>query len=381
MKHGNLLFAALGDVIRHRLRSGVVVLCLTAVLLPLVTALAISEGLRSQARIGVLEGAEVYVSRDICGANGPLSSSDQQRLSQLHGIPRAVGRIVGRTYFVDRLVAVVGLEEEALAALKPLVIGDIPGARGDVIVGEGIARGFGIRPGPGMRFTVAANNRKVFKPTGILRPSCLWSSDILLMRIEDANEFFRTQGQATQLLIYGDPGSGSATTLAGVDWKKEGLRVETRRRVAEHMSAGYGHTGGIFIVLFVVGAALAIPALLVTSGLGIREDRREIGVLKATGWRIRDVLEKIAFQNLTISLAAACLSILASMLWIKGMNGALIAQFYIAEVGLFPSVDIPSRYLPTHALFCVVFGLTVTLVGALGSTWRKTRLEPCELMR
>ncbi len=59
LTHKNLLFAAIGDLIRRRLRSLVVTLCLAAILFPLLTALAISEGLRFQAEIGVRQGADI----------------------------------------------------------------------------------------------------------------------------------------------------------------------------------------------------------------------------------------------------------------------------------------------------------------------------------
>ena len=73
LKHGNLLFAALADLLRRRVRSMVVSLCLTAILFPLVTALAISEGLRFQAEIAVREGANFYVSTDQYGGSGAIS--------------------------------------------------------------------------------------------------------------------------------------------------------------------------------------------------------------------------------------------------------------------------------------------------------------------
>ncbi len=63
----------------------------------------------------------------------------------MRGYPRNA-RVVGRTYFVDRLVAVVGLDREGLLALKPLVEGDVPESRGEVLVGQGIASEFGIHP-------------------------------------------------------------------------------------------------------------------------------------------------------------------------------------------------------------------------------------------
>jgi ABC-type antimicrobial peptide transport system permease subunit len=69
------------------------------------------------------------------------------------------------------------------------------------------------------------------------------------------------------------------------------------------------------------------------------------------------------------------------MAWTKGLNGALIAQFYISEVGLIPDLEIPSRYLLTHGLFCLFFALGVTLIGGLFPAWNNMRTAPSELMR
>ena len=46
-----------------------------------------------------------------------------------------------------------------------------------------------------------------------------------------------------------------------------------------------------------------------------------------------DLLERVTFENLAISVAAVCLSILLSLAWMKGLNGIFLAQFYVAEVG------------------------------------------------
>jgi len=382
MKHKNILFAALGDLMRHGLRSWVAILCLAAILFPIVTALGISEGLRFQAEIAVREGADLYVSEDLCGGSGPISLAHLNRLKSLAGVSRGAARVVGRTYFVDRLVAVVGLDEKSLLAMKPLVRGEVPRLRGEVLVGEGIVKAFGVKPGPGMRFTLSANNRKVFVPTGTLVPSCLWGSEILIMSFEDANEFFRMKDRASHYLVYKVPGSSSPPLEAlEVETESGLLRVADRQGLERNLEAGYSRQGGIFVVLFVIGAALTIPALVVTSGFGLREMNRETGILKATGWSTRDLIEKALVQNIMICLAAVSLSILLSMGWIKGLHGAGIAQFYVAEIGLFPNVEVPSRYLPSHALLCLAFSLALTLSGSFLSTWKKTRISPSELMR
>ena len=116
MRHKNLLYAALSDIIRRRIRSIVVTLCLATILFPLVTALAISEGLRFQAEMAVTEGADLYITRELYGGEGPISPACSAKLSELEGISRVTARVIGRTYFVDRLVAIVGLDRDGLLA-------------------------------------------------------------------------------------------------------------------------------------------------------------------------------------------------------------------------------------------------------------------------
>jgi ABC-type antimicrobial peptide transport system permease subunit len=205
------------------------------------------------------------------------------------------------------------------------------------------------------------------------------------MHQDDANAFFKTEGMTSQFLVYGRTGSPKTLSAANIRGLRPGkrisLHVKDRNRSREFLQSGFDHKGGIFIVLLVVGGALAISAFLVTSGLGLREADKEIGVLKAMGWRRVEILEKIALENLIISLLAVSTSVLFSMVWIKGLNGVLIAQFYIAEVGLFPEVGIPSRYLPSHALLGLAFTLVVSLVGGLSTAWKKAGRTPHTLVR
>jgi len=47
-KHLNLLFTAVGNILRNKVRSIVLALCLIAVLFPFICAMAISEGIKFQ---------------------------------------------------------------------------------------------------------------------------------------------------------------------------------------------------------------------------------------------------------------------------------------------------------------------------------------------
>jgi ABC-type lipoprotein release transport system permease subunit len=385
MKHKNLLFAALADLLRRPVRSVVAILCLAAAIFPIFTALAVSEGVRFQARTSVERGADLYVSQDQYGGNGPVAMASLKDLAALEGVEKATPRVVGRTYFVDRLVSVVGLDRDGLRMLKSLVRGNIPESAGQVLVGQGIAKEFGVKVN--LPFTLAANNRKVFKCVGILPYTCLWSSDVLVMHYKDANEFFRIPGHASHFLLYAPrkrprvvAGTFENRTLPG-EPRRARFKVEDRKNALAKLQSGFGWTGGVFTVLWLIGSVMAVLVLLITSGLGLRELQKEMGVMKATGWKRADMMEKVAVEQGVISLTALCLAILVSTAWMKGLNGFLIAQFYVSEVGLAPHATIPFRTVPSHALFCLLFGLCVTQVGGLISVWSNAFSAPGESVR
>jgi ABC-type lipoprotein release transport system permease subunit len=209
----------------------------------------------------------------------------------------------------------------------------------------------------------------------------------MVMSHRDANEFYRVKGFSTQLLIYTSSDSSPLVGKSLIGRSDPGrpqvphLRIEDRYHIQERVRAAFAHKGGIFIILYIIVAALAIQAFLITSGFGLRAMEKEIGVMKAIGWRTSEMLGKIGLECLAISLTALSSAILLSMALTRGLNGILIAQFFVAEVGLVPEVDIPSRYLPFHGLLGLALALCVTLSGGLLSAWRKAQRPPAELMR
>ena len=82
---------------------------------------------------------------------------------------------------------------------------------------------------------------------------------------------------ATQILLYTSSQPAAIVAKSIGDLTDSGgtrvscLQIKERSDIDEMLRSGYGHRGGIFTVLFVIGAALAIPAFLITSVFGLRE--------------------------------------------------------------------------------------------------------------
>ena len=387
-KHLNLLFTAVGNIVRNKVRSIVLILCLMAVLFPFVTALSISEGIKFQSLISVEEGADIYVTMDYFGSNAPISLDYLERLRKMDGVTKVYPRIVGRTYFVNRLATIVGVLPENIPKSIHLAQGGMFRERGEVIIGKGLAKEFHLQLG--VRFSLSVNSSKLFRVAGIFDSNAtIWSANLILMSFEDASEFFKMGGKATDMLVYTRP--GYAPFLAKEiqekmetphpDQMEPPLRVQDKLLVKRYFQRGFNYKAGVFTALYTIAFALAIPALLIVSGFGQTERRKEIGIIKATGWQTQEVMEMVALENLIMSLTSAPLAILLAMVWLKWFNGAFIAQFFIAEIGLMAPFPVPSRFLPLPCFLAFLFAIVLTMVGSLYSTWKTAAIPPVEAMR
>jgi len=387
-RHFNLLFAAFGNIIRNKVRSLVILLCLIAVLFPFITAISISEGIKFQSLISVEEGADIYVTMDYFGSNAPISLDYLDRFRKMEGVTKVFPRIVGRTYFANRLTTIVGILPENFPKSIRLAQGRMFREKGEVIVGKGLAKEFHLQLG--VRFSLSNNPSKIFRVAEFFdADATIWSANLILMSFEDASEFFQLREMATDILIYTRPGYAPFLAkeiqenmgVSNPDSSGPPLRVQDKSLVKRYFQRGFNYKAGVFTALFTVAFALAIPALLVVSGFGQTERRKEIGVLKATGWQTQEVMEMVTLENLVISLTSAPLAILLAMVWLKLFNGAFIAQFFIAEIGLMAPFPVPSRFLPLPCLFAFLFAIVLTMVGSLYSTWKTATIPPVEAMR
>ena len=94
-----------------------------------------------------------------------------------------------------------------------------------------------------------------------------------------------------------------------------------------------------------------------------------------------EVLEVISFEQLLISLLGATIAILLSILWVKGFNGAFIAQFFVAEITMLPKFTLPARFLPLPCMLSFFFAFLLTMVGSIYSSWRASTESPVVSMK
>lgn len=390
-RHLNILSSAAGNILRHSLRSVVVVLCLVAVLLPFISAVAIQEGVRDQSLAAVQEGADVYVTMDMFGRNGIVPIAAAQEFQKVNGVVRAVPRVISRIYLGERLAVLLGIPSGGAPAGISITLleGRLP-KPGEIVIGKRLAENLGLKTGGelgiGVRIIAIIDHkpqilREMYRVSGVFDTrSGIWSTDLVLMDIEDAAAVFDLDGLATDIAVYTSPGQEGAVAEA-IQKMNAAFRIQTKGLVETYMERGFGLKGGVFAALYTVAFALAVPALLVSSGFGLSDRRREVGVMKAAGWETAEVLEMVFFENVFLAIIGAVSAFLLAVLWIRGLNGFFIAQLFVAGAGTVPPFPVPARFLPLPLVISLFFGLVLTLAGSLYPVWRTATIPPAEALR
>jgi ABC-type antimicrobial peptide transport system permease subunit len=159
------------------------------------------------------------------------------------------------------------------------------------------------------------------------------------------------------------------------------FRIQSKSIAKQYVKRGFNRKGGIFVLLYTFAFILAIPVMLVVSGTGLTERKKEVGILKATGWQTEEVLQMTFLENTIIALISAPVSVLISYTWLKLLNGAFIAQMFIAEIESIVPFRIPVQFTFGTFFMAIFFSLIFTLVGSIYSTWRTATTPPAEVLR
>ena len=372
--HINLFIQAVLSIMRNRDRSLVVSACLIAVLLPFITAMAVSEGIRAQAEISVQNGADLYVSRAQYGRNGAVALSELEEFAKIPGVTSVIPRISGRTYMGEELAMLVGIDNPQLVNSTSRKL-----KSGELLMGRLLAKRLGLQKGdevhfflfPALPFTIADL---------IDGDLSIWASSLVILSFNDAATIFKLPGYASEILLYARPGTADIIAeqlnSLGKPWDMTPpLRIQTKSIVEQYINRGFDLQSGVFFLFYLTAFALSIPALLILSGFGRGARKKEIGILKATGWQTLEVMEMTCIENLLLALWSSMLTVVLAIIWLKLGNGIGVAPLFISGIDWIPEFQVPSLFTPMPVLFAFLFGLVLTMLGTIFSTW-KTAITP-----
>ena len=352
-------------VLLHPLRSATAVACVVAVLVPYICGTAIARGARGEARAAIDAGPDLHLVRTRFGRPVPAALAEAESIRALPGVREVVPRIVGELALGIDLVPVVliGMPVDRL----PAVEGSAPEFR----VGAELARRLGLKTGSYLPpFYHGSAGDRVSRVVGVLPadgPPA--SANVMFTSLATAAEVFAESGFVTDFLVHCQPGYVDAVREK-LSQGETPFRITTRAQLHAQLPASLRHLDGVFQILFLLAFAVGIPLLLVASGVGLAERRREAALLKATGWMTDQLLLRAFAESTVICLLASSVAVIIASAWLALGNARGVAAIFLPGLEFSSAMRVPYQLGFEGTLVATVLSLCIVATGSLYSTWR-----------
>ncbi len=265
-----------------------------------------------------------------------------------------------------------------------------PAARDEVLASEKFAAARGLQPGDSVR-AVLNGRLRTLEIVGIANspehsysvpPGSLYPDDerygVFWMNRDALGSVYDLDGAFNELVLKVVPGHDAEAVIDDVDrmldaWGGQGAYPRADQLSHQVLQSELDQNRVMSTAIPVVFLAVAAFLLHLVLGRMISTQRTEIAVLKAFGYRTREVAAHyLAFA--TVAVAAGGL--------MGAVGGAWLGDAYIELYGdyfSFPDLDFTLR--PTLLVIAAAVSGVAAVVGALGAVRAAARLPPAEAMR
>jgi len=358
----------LRNLLRRRTRTGFTLLGIGISIAAIVALGAYAEGM-TDLMTGMFRASQTDLFAIEAGVDADFSAIDERVGSRISARP-AVEAVAGTIMTAVRteempMLIVFGYHERSFAINHFRIIEGGPLAgRHQVIVGRKAAEQMGLAVGDTLRLL-----KSNFHVVGIYETGISYEDIGVVIGLREAQAL---TGKPHQVMYYAiklrRPEEAQAVKHQ-LEAAFPNLDVSLTSEIAESMSDFQ-----VLEDLMTQVSALAIfiggLGMLNTMLMSVLERTREIGVLRALGWRKRQVLGMIVRESLVLGAVGGVCGILF---------GLAIGGLLTLTQGMVASIE--PTYTTQIFAQAVVVALVAGVLGGLYPAWRATRLRPVEALR
>ena len=358
------------NLLRRRTRS-LLTMAGIAIGVGLITSLgAITQGMIKELTAFAAQGGAELVAMQDGVADMGISVIDERVGRAIAAMPQVQdlsGVIMSVSSGEDvPFLFVFGLEPNERAIRHYNVIeGERIRGRGEVMLGRTAAESLKKRVGDRMRLQGG-----VFRVTGIYETGSAYEEGGAVIAMRDAQIVFQKPRQVTMFQIkLHDPGQAESVRAQIEARFGDDVAVSMATSFVEgtnNIQSTKAMVAAVFVLAILVGGVVVTNTMV----MAVLERTREIGTLRALGWRELRVLWMILSESLLLCLAAAGLGVLIGVGLTAGLR---------TTPGMGASIK-PS-YSPQVIAQAVGVALFLGAVGGLYPAWYASRLHPVEALR
>ena len=210
----------------------------------------------------------------------------------------------------------------------------------------------------------------------------LESNDMIVMSKDNVREIFDIdESMATDIVVKVLNPDEVQTIASKIKLLFPDSRIVTKNDLKISYQNIFDYKSGIFLALFIISLfTFFIIIYDKASGLS-SEEKREIGILKAIGWRVDDVLKEKFYEGFIISFIAYILGVLLAFGFVYILQAPLLQNIFTGYSQLKTSFELPFVF-DIQTLFLVFFlSVPVYIAATIIPSWKSATLDADEVIR
>jgi len=384
----HLIEYALGSILRQGYKSLFITIVFTLLTALLTSIFFITNSIKHELNTTVDALPQIIVQNTKASRIAEIDINATDKLLEIAGVHSANARVWGYYYFQNAgvnftLIGIDEFEEQYSSTL-------------DGIIKKGELDNSGMFIGAGVREIMNASYYKDYfnfiKADGTIKKVMikgvfdsdieLESNDMIVMSKETLREIFGIEeSKATDIVVKVANIEEIETVALKVEQMFPNARVITNDDMKLSYENIFNYKSGIFLALFVI-AIFTFFIIIYDKMSGLSsEQKREVGILKAIGWRVEDVLKEKFYESLILSLFAYMLGVILALAYVYIFNAPLLRDIFIGYSDLKPAFEI-SFILDFQTLFLVFFlSVPIYVAATIIPSWKVATLEADDVIR
>ena len=221
---------------------------------------------------------------------------------------------------------------------------------------------------------------KIFKD--LPKEANIVANDLIIMDINLAKKILNiNEDEATDIILNVPNNLERQNVKEQILLEHSNIRVLQKDELKKMYENMFNYKGGIFLILFIVVLFTFILILYQRYSMISSTDKREIGILKAVGWSIKDIIKLKIMENFIVGFMAFIIGVILAYIFIFILNAPILKNIFIGFSNIQNDFIISSNIEISSLITLFLFFMIPFLSAVLIPVWKVAIIDSTKSMK
>ncbi|MFX4243065.1 ABC transporter permease [Aliarcobacter butzleri] len=354
--------------------------------------LFIKNSLQKEISQALENQSDFIVQKTVANKIKDIDTSLIDEFYEINGVSKVTQRVYGQYYFMPENVyfTIVGIdffEETTNQNLKELLnflnISKFL-EKDSMIIGNGVKKvldKYAYFDSYDFKLeNENSKNIKIFKD--LPKEANLIANDLIIMDINIAKKILDIKPDfATDIVLDVPNPLERQNVKEQILLKESNIRILQKDELKKEYENMFNYKGGIFLILFIVVIFTFILVLYQRYSMISSNDKREIGILKAVGWSIKDIIKLKIIENFIVAFMAFIIGVIFAYIFVFILQAPILKNIFIGFSNIKNDFILNQNIKISNLITLFLFFMVPFLSAVLIPVWKIAVIDATKSMK